>query len=80
MRSREEEEGMQPVRRQRRAGTSLVTCEDCGASDAIQIELTLPDGTAVNFHSCHRCEHRWWDSDGEVIDLTTVLERARRPS
>lgn len=67
-----------PVRRQRRGGTSQVTCANCGATDAIQIKLTLPDGTEVDFHSCHRCEHRWWDSDGEVLDLTTVLEKARK--
>jgi hypothetical protein len=55
-----------------------VRCSECGAADAIQIALTLPDGTEVDFNSCHRCEHRWWDADGEVIDLTTVLEKARR--
>jgi hypothetical protein len=47
-------------------------------SDAIQIEITLPDQTDVTFNSCHRCEHRWWKSGSEVLDLTTVLEKARR--
>lgn len=55
-----------------------VECAKCGARDAIQIRLTLPDGTGVDFNSCHRCEHRWWDADGEVLDLTTVLEKSRK--
>jgi hypothetical protein len=65
-------------RRNRARSSNQVECASCGAADAIQIRLTLPDGTCVDFNSCHRCEHRWWDSDGEVIDLTTVLERSRK--
>lgn len=66
------------VRRSRRGPQEPVDCHECGARDAIQIELTLPDGAEVDFASCHRCEHRWWSSGGEVIDLTTVLEKARK--
>jgi DNA-directed RNA polymerase subunit M/transcription elongation factor TFIIS len=55
------------------------TCAQCGGTDAIEIRLRLSDDTEVDFHSCHRCEHRWWDADGELIDLTTVLDLARRP-
>ena len=64
------------TRRSREA--AIVECSQCGAHDAIQIEITLPDDSDVTFNSCHRCEHRWWESDSEVIDLTTVLEKARR--
>ena len=64
--------------RRRVGATRQVECADCGAKDAIQIELTLPDDTSVEFNSCHRCEHRWWKSEGEVIDLTTVLEKSRK--
>lgn len=64
--------------RRRVDATAQVVCPDCGARDAIQIKLTLPDGTGVDFNSCHRCEHRWWNSDGRVIDLTTVLEKSRK--
>lgn len=53
-------------------------CSHCGAADAIRIEMTLPDETEVAFNSCHRCEHRWWESDAEVLDLNSVLEKARR--
>ena len=64
--------------RPRRARPQPTGCTSCGASDAIQIELSLPDGTDVIFSSCHRCEHRWWDSRGETIDLTTILDKSRK--
>ncbi|HUG74106.1 MAG TPA: hypothetical protein VMM81_00325 [Acidimicrobiia bacterium] len=54
-----------------------MTCPSCSASDAIQIELTMPDASEVMFNSCHRCEHRWWVSNAEVIGLESVLEMAR---
>ena len=64
--------------RRKAPASAQVECPDCGAKDAIQIDLTLPDETRVEFNSCHRCEHRWWNSDGRVIDLTTVLEKSRK--
>ena len=62
----------------RRAEALTVECSNCGARDAIQIEITLPDDSDVTFNSCHHCEHRWWESDSEVLDLNRVLEKARR--
>ena len=56
----------------------IVECSQCGAQDAIQIEITLPDDSDVTFNSCHRCEHRWWESESKVIDLTAVLDMARK--
>jgi DNA-directed RNA polymerase subunit M/transcription elongation factor TFIIS len=66
------------LRRHQRARPNAVECAGCGATDAIQIELELPDETRVEFSSCHRCEHRWWTCDGAVIDLGAVLERVRQ--
>lgn len=56
---------------------SVLTCSECGQSSVIQIELTLPDGTQVIFCSCHRCETRWWDRDGQQLGLDAVLDLAR---
>ncbi|MFH1330706.1 MAG: hypothetical protein ABIJ48_08685 [Actinomycetota bacterium] len=64
--------------RSRRFVGSTVACANCGTADAIGIRLRLSDDVEVDFHNCHRCEHRWWDADGEVIDLTAVLNLARR--
>ena len=65
-------------RRSRGAPTTPIRCDECGAEDAIQIELEVSDVQSVMFNSCHRCEHRWWTSDGSVIDLTSVLDLVRR--
>jgi len=54
-----------------------MTCTECGASDVIQIEMKLPDGTEVLFCSCHACENRWWNQDGEPMELDAVLKLAR---
>jgi hypothetical protein len=41
--------------------------------------MTLPDGTEINFCSCHRCENRWWDKEGKPLALHAVLQMARKP-
>ena len=54
-------------------------CAVCGADSVIQIELTLADGTEVDFFSCHQCETRWWNRDGKQLELDAVLDLASRP-
>lgn len=44
----------------------------------IEIELKLPDGSEVVFCSCHRCESKWWDRDGEHLELDALVDVARR--
>ena len=55
-----------------------LTCNTCGQNSVIEIELTLPDGSEVVFCSCHRCESKWWDRGGEVLDLDALIDVARR--
>lgn len=59
--------------------SSDLSCASCGSETVIQIELRLTDGTEVEFYSCDRCEARWWNRDGEELDLDMVLDLARRP-
>ena len=59
--------------------SSALQCERCGQDSVIRIELTLPDGTDVIFCSCHRCESRWWDRDGQTLELDAVIDLARNP-
>lgn len=63
------------MRRKRRLGG--LRCMSCGQDSVIQIELTLPDGTEVEFFSCHRCESRWWSRDGEAMGLDAVVDLAK---
>ncbi|MEA3502241.1 MAG: hypothetical protein U9R47_05650 [Actinomycetota bacterium] len=53
-------------------------CSTCGQDTVIEIELKLPDGSEVVFCSCHRCEAKWWDRDGEQLDLDALVDVARR--
>ena len=53
-------------------------CATCGERSVIQIELTLPDDTQVLFCSCHRCEAKWWDRDGEQLELDAVVDLTGR--
>ncbi len=58
----------------RKATTSGLVCTSCGQDSVIQIEMTLPDGTEVVFNSCHVCENRWWDKDGESVPVDGIID------
>jgi hypothetical protein len=36
--------------------------------------MTLPDGTEVYFNSCHVCEAKWWDREGEAIPVDAIID------
>lgn len=56
-------------------------CPECGSARITQIDMTLTDGTAVDFTSCHVCAHSSWaTSDGVGLNLADVLHRARKVS
>ncbi len=52
-------------------------CPQCSTPDVIEIEHLLPDGTGVQFFSCHHCEERWWNQGGQDLDLSQILEMVR---
>lgn len=53
-------------------------CPQCAQPDVIEIEHRLPDGTTVNFFSCHHCEEKWWSREGVDLDVAEVLELVRQ--
>lgn len=53
-------------------------CPSCGSARTTSIAMTLTDGTPVSFTSCHSCEHRSWQEEGQHIDVAGVLERTRK--
>lgn len=53
-------------------------CRGCGSPHVTRLSMSLTDGTPVDFTSCHRCEHRTWEHAGDVLSVSTVLDRARR--
>jgi len=63
-----------------------VCCPNCGLEKVIRIWITLHTGERLTFHSCHRCEHKWWqptENDEKaskargVLPLGEVLTRAK---
>ncbi len=52
-----------------------MSCPKCRAGDLTEIGLLLR-GKSVTMHSCSRCETRWWDADGERVQLHHVLRLA----
>lgn len=53
-------------------------CPQCGAAEVIEIRHKLESDVELFFFSCHRCEEKWWDRDGKVVELREVLDLARR--
>ena len=58
----------------RKASTDRLHCTACGSDSVIQIDMTLPDGTEVVFNSCHVCEAKWWDKEGESIEVDGIID------
>ncbi|MCL6538713.1 MAG: hypothetical protein K6T28_09055 [Acidothermus sp.] len=56
----------------------LARCRYCGGPHVTSIELTLTDGSAVSFGSCHRCERHWWAQDGELLSFDLVLAKTSK--
>jgi hypothetical protein len=66
---------------QRHARSGRV-CDVCGGERLTEIGMTLTDGTAALFSSCHRCERKCWRAEetGGLIDVSfdAVLTRTRK--
>jgi transposase-like protein len=55
-------------------------CPRCSQKDVLEIEHVLPDDIEVRFFWCHNCERKWWDKEGEDIDVAQILEIVRQAS
>ena len=53
-------------------------CPRCQQSDVLEIEHVLPESVEVRFFFCHNCEEKWWNRDGDDIDVSLVLELVRQ--
>ncbi len=54
-----------------------MACPTCRLSQLVEISVRMGDRN-LTMRSCSRCEGRWWDSDGERLDLPGVLGLAAR--
>jgi DNA polymerase III alpha subunit (gram-positive type) len=52
-------------------------CPRCKVSQLVEISVHMA-GRDVTMRSCSRCDTRWWDSEGERLELPGVLALASR--
>ncbi|HZQ26793.1 MAG TPA: hypothetical protein VFA94_03740 [Acidimicrobiales bacterium] len=50
-------------------------CPKCRHVRLVEVALTMGQ-RKVTMRSCSRCDTRWWDSEGESLNLPRVLELA----
>ncbi|WP_298460403.1 hypothetical protein [uncultured Cellulomonas sp.] len=61
------------------AQAHLARCSGCAGTSLTRLAMTLTDGTAVTFVSCHHCEVRaWFAADGAAVGLDAVLGSAAK--
>jgi Zn ribbon nucleic-acid-binding protein len=48
-------------------------CPQCKFEDTTNIVIKLKDEDSVSFFQCRRCEHKWWEHQGDTIALDEVL-------
>ena len=58
--------------------SKLGTCTTCASTRVTEITMTLTDGSVVDFVSCHACETKTWKQAGTDLDITTVLDKAKK--
>ena len=58
--------------------SKLGTCTTCASNRITEITMTLTDGSIVDFVSCHACETKSWTQSGTELDVTTVLDKAKK--
>jgi transposase-like protein len=51
----------------------MMKCPECGLTNTTEIQLNLKDEDSVKFYSCRKCEAKWWERDGDSIELDEVL-------
>ena len=52
-------------------------CPDCGTEELLKVTLTVA-GSEMEFTTCHTCEGRWWEREGELVPLTSLLSLVGR--
>ena len=53
-------------------------CPQCAGEDCINIDITLKGEDVVKFHSCRKCEAKWWEHEGGPVALDEILTLAAR--
>lgn len=49
------------------------TCPTCRDGDLITISMSVGERD-LTFTTCHNCEAKWWQRDGEAVPLASVID------
>lgn len=50
-------------------------CIQCSSDEVVSIGLSPTVDSPVTFFTCHICEKRWWQQQGQFVSLSDVLTR-----
>ena len=48
-------------------------CPSCRQGDLITIEMAVSERD-LTFTTCHMCEAKWWQRDGELVPLASIID------
>jgi DNA polymerase III alpha subunit (gram-positive type) len=48
-------------------------CPSCKQGDLITIEMAVSERD-LTFTTCHLCEAKWWQRDGELVPLASIID------
>jgi DNA polymerase III alpha subunit (gram-positive type) len=48
-------------------------CPSCKQGDLITIEMAVSERD-LTFTTCHLCEAKWWQRDGEMVPLASIID------
>jgi DNA polymerase III alpha subunit (gram-positive type) len=48
-------------------------CPTCKQGDLITISMAVSDRD-LTFTTCHLCEAKWWERDGALVPLTSIID------
>jgi formate dehydrogenase maturation protein FdhE len=55
-----------------RTAHDTMICPACGSGEVMSIAMSM-DEDAVRFRNCHACESKWWERDGSLVSLQSIL-------
>jgi uncharacterized protein (DUF983 family) len=53
--------------------TTNLMCPSCGQGELITISMKVSERD-LTFTTCHLCEAKWWERDGDQVPLASVID------
>ena len=53
--------------------SSNLVCPTCQQGDLITITMAVSERD-LTFTTCHLCEAKWWERDGDLVPLASIID------